>query len=1060
MNRRWVLPSIVSIALILVGIWITWSIGQDPAGSASHADPGARHPSVDARADVERRPPESLNSAPTEAGNARTHARNVLCEIVDVAGRPIPRAQAVWMANSAVWEADAAWPLRAWDPFLEGASQGESDAEGGLRLEPPAGASEFGSRLCVARPGYAPRVLEFEEGVEAALPVRLELAEREPVRVRVVDEISKSVVGAAVLSVREIAPIGRAPLSADETRDARYLIVWGTTDAQGLTNISRLDGAQLIWAIHGSRVTRVARIEGPGEVELRLADPLRVRGRVIAAEPAAQIAPGRVSFFALTGTAGERVAEVVIGPDGLFGPIELPVDPEVAYSIQAQGAGFVAASAIVDQPPGVSELFVEVKVAGGVRVPVRIVDVAADPIEGAYVFLQWLAGETWEKARAVTDANGLADVGRIPAGAVFVSAKSKGKAEYRAEYPITTDVSPFLEVSLEAAGTIRGRVVHGDEPVRDFLIYSWNGRIDSVRVEPFRGRADGSFTLDHVPFGEVDLFAVGMQLPRGEEARVSIQPNVVAEPIQLELPDAIAVKGTIVDAQNGEPVSGVTVQAWTSARGSTLGQFGVPVKTGSDGSFEFDRFAPGVGSIEIAKTGFATAVHTREGTPGLVTDFGTLSLERTATLEVEVVTTSDFGLFRCELIGATFQASRALGMDGRVTFEGLSSGIWKASVFGPNDRTWTETAALAPASKGRLSIPVNVDRTIRIEFVDERADPRPAPRWLNVQSSKSLPGRRNVGQSVGIHGGNSVELPVPDFDAVVLCVFGEDSSVVGYMHVPSLAQAAQPIRMRLAGERTRLVILDTSEAPVTGATVFLLQRGGGWMGTGRSDDQGVVDLPELPFDVADAVIDTSARGNGSLVSLRLRPAQARITFDPTTSLLLQISDRGDTVAGCRVEVAPANWPTMTLRSASTSATGAVDFERLTEAEYMVSSTSASTWPVSRILKSTASGQAVPFEVRRRGSVALEVTRGGAHVDWSELRIQSVEFEVDVKTWIEAGLVHSSSRDQSSGPNRGPRIDGLPRGEYRWSALATDGEPRSGTFEVPPGKRADVVVALD
>lgn len=1059
-SRQWTLLAVATALLFAVVGWGVSSNWKDSPSGLFPPTSSSVSEGLPASGLIEARGDKTTNLASSDSSIPRVIARPGSSVVVDMDGKPIAGAQARWFALSDSWDADATWPLRDWSVFLQGATSGESDVQGEIFLAPPANAAVLGSRVSVSRSGYATFVIEFDRGVEPVLPMRIELAQRAPIEVSVVDARSVPVVGAIVRSVREVAPIGKSPLPTAETRSARYLIVEETTDVSGVASIATLDGAQLVWATDEASVSRVARIEGPGEVELRLAPALSIRGRVVTAEPGVQLTPARVAVFAMVGSGGERVAEVDVRADGSFGSIEVPLDRDVEYSLQAQGPEFKVSTVTLQQQAAGGDVFVEIPVLAGVRVPVRIIDKASEPVEGAYVWMNWQAGERWEKARAVTDSSGMADVGRVPVADVSVGVKASGKTAYQRVHPIPSEVSPYLEIQLEDAGTIRGRVVHAGKPVRDFVVHWWTGDARESRSDGFRGRADGSFALESVPFGTVKLVACGTHLPRSPEVAVLVQPDGEPQTVVLELSDPITGRGVIVDAVTGEPLSGVTVQAWTSTSLASLATFGLAVQTGAEGKFEFERFAPGLGLIEISSTGFATATHQRETNSGRVTDFGNLGLERVSTLDVELVGDVDPSRYSAVLTGPTVHPGRTFGADRILKFEGLTSGSWSLAVYGPNDAVFVETIVVAPASKGRFRFPVPAGRLIRVELIDERKEPRVPLATLRVAPANALARRIGVEGIATIKEGEFIEFPTPDFESAFLSVVDADLTVVGITKIESLSSAPEPIRMRITNARERVLIVDRKHAPIPGATLILLQKGGGWSGSGVADQQGVVAHSTPPVDVAAGAVYVVGGGVGLVGDVLLNGTPQEITFDPSASLHVQVVDGSVPIDGCRIDLTPAGWPSMALATGTSTSGGRVEFARLTAAEYTASSSSVSIWPVSRNVRSTAGGQIVPFEVRRRGSVSLKVTRAGANIPWSELRIRSVEFDADVSAWIESGLVQINPADEGSGPDSRARIEGLPRGQYQWSGLATDGQARTGTFEVPPGKRADVVIVID
>jgi hypothetical protein len=99
------------------------------------------------------------------------------------------------------------------------------------------------------------------------------------------------------------------------------------------------------------------------------------------------------------------------------------------------------------------------------------------------------------------------------------------------------------------------------------------------------------------------------------------------------------------------------------------------------------------------------------------------------------------------------------------------------------------------------------------------------------------------------------------------------------------------------------------------------------------------------------------------------------------------------------------------------------------------------------------------QVRRRGSVVLHAKRGGLALASVALAIESEEFATPVTTWIASGAITSSDSACVTDAQGSLRLDGLPRGPYRWSITLDDGAQVGGRFDVEPQRRVDVDLSV-
>ncbi|MEQ1735639.1 MAG: carboxypeptidase-like regulatory domain-containing protein, partial [Rhodoglobus sp.] len=668
------------------------------------------------------------------------------------------------------------------------------------------------------------------------------------IRARVVDADSRPVAGVLVQSVYDVNRVGRRPMQGRERITANYVFLQVRTDVDGYARIAALERDQLLWADDGLRMSSMERARGSSDVELQLTTGVTVTGRVIADEVEVSFVGAEVSAYALLGSGGDRVAVQQLTPRETFGPIRLPVARGIRYSFQAQGPGFTASSVEVDPSITGGAIDLEIHVQRGVIVPVRVIDEARKPIAGAYVFFQWQLGSQWEKARGISDDAGMVDVGRIPTGSAWLSAKAAGYVESQAQYPIEANVAPYIEVALNRAGSVTGKVTHAGEPVRDFQIYSWSGSASNHRVEGFRDRADGSFVLDQAPIGDLSLLAVGDDLPRSDVEHVTIRAGVTGDPVNIELPAALAATGQVVDALTGEPIPNAVVQAWTSADGALLGKFAAPVRTGTDGGFALTAFSNGRGAFEVSKDGYAPSVHSFISAADGNSDVGIIPLSTGLSLEVRLILDggADPTRYLIQLAGPELRNARPFESTGVAQFTGLPAGQWRIRVTAPDDSNREESVQLESRLMHRVDVAMPRDSSFSFIIVDERVNARTRPAVLGLIDAD--PSARGLNREVyaTIPESGRLEIGGVQFDDAVACLVDENREVLSYLRIPSLRAAPKPIRIEASADEAVVRVVDRRGEPVPNVALVFLQQDGGWTGAGKADAAGIAAFPAPP----------------------------------------------------------------------------------------------------------------------------------------------------------------------------------------------------------------------
>jgi hypothetical protein len=220
---------------------------------------------------------------------------------------------------------------------------------------------------------------------------------------------------------------------------------------------------------------------------------------------------------------------------------------------------------------------------------VRVADSAGRPVSGALVRAgDWPAGRTSQDGILSIP---IPRAGRIAISALAENGGSAGGVLARA---LKTETGP-RELRLLALQEVAGRVVSRADG------HSLPGALvwadDSGLAQ--RTGADGTYKLALVPGRQLPIQAAAPGFFKGETIWL-VSPGDRRAPTQA-LEPAFAAKGMVVDEQ-GRPVEGVEVRAWSSSPGRSGGI----ARTSALGRFRLSTLAAGVAhGLHLTKTGYA-----------------------------------------------------------------------------------------------------------------------------------------------------------------------------------------------------------------------------------------------------------------------------------------------------------------------------------------------------------------------------------------------------------------------------------------------------------------------
>jgi protocatechuate 3,4-dioxygenase beta subunit len=299
----------------------------------------------------------------------------------------------------------------------------------------------------------------------------------------------------------------------------------------------------------------------------------------------------------------------VTGDDGRFTIVDLV--PESGYFVRARSKGGLLGSK--QSLEAIRDFIVDVgdvALLRGAIVKGIVRTDAGAPVAGVEIIYGWGPSESI----AISDEDGRFTSDVLPPGKPRPRVRAKGYAvtsNLQREL-IEGDVIDDLVVELVRAEPIRGRIV--DELGRgvaqawvncwreqqEQMMFEWNG--DSTQ-----SGADGAFEFTSLSPGkyQVSVNKLGF---RGES-----QQGVVAgsPPIELRLAKISTIEGSLVDAESGKPIEGVSARILVEQKGNQGNASfrpswrGAETEFQADGSFKVSFNETGRIKVEVTAAGYA-----------------------------------------------------------------------------------------------------------------------------------------------------------------------------------------------------------------------------------------------------------------------------------------------------------------------------------------------------------------------------------------------------------------------------------------------------------------------
>jgi hypothetical protein len=942
---------------------------------------------------------------------------------------------------------------------LEAATSSGVDGRFVVPALPPA-AADAPSVLWVSLAGYRAQAIELETASASAsarivvLPKDLRLA------AIVRDAAGRAVPGATVIQVFDESRANDVRLSESISARAHYRRTF-ITDEGGMVTLPTLSAHSCLVATHGASSSKPWRGKSPARATLELGATCTLAGRVLA-PPGVEIAPGAVvRVVSETGALRDILGYVRVSADGAFGPAAFPCVAADNYELRVERSPFVPTAHLIAAPRPGERKSVDVNVELGGGVVVLVQDLEKKPIPAADLQFDWQVDGRWEQARAKADEGGIARLLNARPGVLYIQASHSGFRRTRLgamEVKTAETLGPVV-IALPAGGRIAGRCLQAGQPVEDFRVYYWGADITQLSYWEFKGREDGAFELEDAPLGEVGLFASSLQVPKGEAERVIVGETDVAH-VDLELGATIGGRGRVIDASTQLPIEGATIQQWLSHEHMRLIAWGAPIETDAQGAFSGDAFLEGPNGIEVSADGYASSIQYTKSTGRVGVDFGLVALHKTTRLTVRVGLDADRDATACtvQLAGAMYIPPRACGTEGTVTFEDIPPGYYE--VYTEPKDGWRLTVAIdVPPEGAVLDVPWRRCRSVTATVTPVPGEVLPTGMYVRAVCRVGRICLQASTYASKLHDLSKMPADSFRFDA-----FDERAKLLGSTLVSSSPGVPKEVELVLCTKSAFARVLDKDRHPISGVglIIHLVGDPNAWGNIAITKEDGLADLGCPSGDKATIMIDhPTGRSVVSEVSVdAAKNEPVELIFDASGSVRLQVVDGETPVAAAALRFMDTFGAGFLILQIASDENGLVLGEQLGLHEFDVVTESSFLWPAWIRVTAEAAPTLTTFQVRRRGGMTFTVTSVAGAVPNTAIALHNVEFDTDVASWIANGSVAASSPTLSTDEQGQLTVQGLPRGEYRWSVPASDGSTKTGTVVVPALSTVSEIVFVD
>ena len=813
--------------------------------------------------------------------------------------------------------------------------------------------------------------------------------------------------------------------------------------------------------------SRVGALEGPfldPNVVLDLNAPIQLTGEVFGLECRL---PAQVHVFIEIEEGGEEwLATLPCLPSGKLCPQDVKRFTTGVYRFQLEGQLIPTQIERVDARTLGESHVLSLSVESGVPVRFQVVDDLGEAVEGASCRLVWFDGELgiYEVTGSVlqTDSTGHVSFTSVEYASAFLSCSKVGHAYVEAG-PVVGPMETPLIVTLPRAGVIRGHVTFDGTDIERFSVVHYQGtgwgQYDPV---VFRDREDGTFELDDVPVGDVELFALAPNYAQSAPITVRVDPGQVTE-VELQLEVGGEGSGRVLNAQTREPIPGLEVLRPARSANEVIGmEVDNPISPQPDGRFVVTGLTGQNTRVGFRAEGYPAS----EAIASLGADgqyhFGLTLIAPLTELVGKVIAPTDLdpASVQVEVSGAFYAGPMPIPSSGRFEVSGAvpgyvnleftwTGGRYSATRFLRGQGPWSATIDLSGTHRMRLFAD-------GLESFESEADSSS----LGFRVIPILAANDRHKQAFSIPLGDATDQGqltpglAPGAYQVLLLRAGQIPLAQAEVQVGATDIA--DVHLLVKGEMRAVRILDAAGAPVSGMPVRVPnQVANGALVNTVTDESGLALLGMLPAGSLALHVGGYSTRQLDLVldQVGTREFPTEVVFDPQANARLTVHDRGFPLEGVEVMVESAV-TNQTIVWATASEAGTIEVTGVTPGPIRVLCLSPGVWPEVQTAILSEDEPEVLVEFRRLGALAVHVTDAAGHALTSlDVNLRSLEFDASLSDWIALGKLKLPG-GMLTDSNGSLSISGIPNGDYEWSVA-----DQTGTVHVPANGTATLGVKL-
>jgi hypothetical protein len=767
-----------------------------------------------------------------------------------------------------------------------------------------------------------------------------------------------------------------------------------------------------------------------------------------------------VSVATLQNDSLRSLVQCSVASDGSWGPVPVPLVTVDQYVFQVHASGFVPHE-VYRSPPRQNELLnISFILEPGLSFVIEVMDDEHKPVNAAQVQVGWEHDRHWTWVSLNSNGKGIATFEEVPPGSIRLDISHRGYVgQSRNDLYFRESSSIPVEILLSKAGIIDGRAFFRNLPVNTFVVEYWSTGV-APRSKLFESADDGHYALDEVPLGQVFILGRALDGRRSDAYKVLV--SEVPTTINLHLNAAVVGTGRIVDALTSEPLPNATVHPLEVIDGNAIAYSAPACPVDARGQFNCMAFAPGPNLIEVRCADYAALSASGTGSSGTV-DFGVIPLSRPTNLQISLDCDSDADprMYWAEVMAPISIPIQAFSDSKLIAFNNVTTAEYTVEGLYPNGTTYRVMKSVRGRST-KVDIKARHIRNLKGLLVS-------APGSTAMVASCGACFETGDGASVvmGLHieDDRSIDLstvPVEDFRLVVS---DDTGAYLADELIHGASSLQSPLLIRLGDERAYVRVVNAEGAPIDAGMVLIVDPADRFhtffSATTDSDGRAIFSL--TTNSIADFIVSLADESVCVFPSVPLKSTldhPVTLTVDSTFSIKLSVQDGETLLPGVRLTLRSPLSPSYTIATQQSNDSGAViSFSGLGKGGYLISENQEGLWPRSELMESSKSAGLHVFQVRRVGSVNIQVMKNGLPVSGLVVAVSSLDFSIDVSEWLSQSLCLSSSGSLRIDEFGKLRLDGLPRGSYRLSAQLPDGQAAETMFSIEPHKVVDVALLM-